>query len=104
MCYPVLLRGVLKSRLTFWRLFACSINSSLAFFLISNTAVWLFSPLYTQDLAGLTRCFTFALPFLRNTLGGDLVFTAILFGTYALIVAIAHNRSGRLAYARVQRR
>ena len=53
---------------------------SVAFFLLSNFAVWAFSGMYTLDLAGLTQCYVLALPFFQNSLMGDLFWTAVLFG------------------------
>lgn len=46
--------------------------ASLAFFLLSNFGVWLYW--YPRTLEGLITCYTLALPFLRNTLMGDVVF------------------------------
>jgi hypothetical protein len=66
-------RGVLP---TAGVMVACSV----AFFMLSNFAVWAFSGMYSHDLAGLTRCYVLALPFFQNTLIGDLFWTAVLFG------------------------
>jgi hypothetical protein len=60
-----------------------SIGGSLSFFIISNIGVWL-GPWYTHDLAGLVRCFTLALPFFRNTLLGDVVYTVAIFSAFAI--------------------
>ena len=38
-----------------------------------------------SSLAGLGACFIAALPFLQNTLAGDLFFTSVLFGGWALV-------------------
>ncbi|MBD3249959.1 MAG: hypothetical protein GF381_00065 [Candidatus Pacebacteria bacterium] len=46
--------------------------ASLMFFLLSNLGVWLYW--YPNTLEGLTRCFTLALPFYKNTLLSDLLF------------------------------
>lgn len=53
---------------------------SLVFFAASNFAVWAFSGMYSLDLAGLTQCYVAALPFLQNTVAGDLFWSAVLFG------------------------
>jgi hypothetical protein len=53
---------------------------SLAFFVLSNLAVWAFSGMYSLDLAGLTQCYVAALPFLQYTVAGDLFWSAVLFG------------------------
>src|SRR5665213_47775 len=53
---------------------------SLVFFAASNFAVWAFSGMYSLDMAGLTQGYIAALPFLQNTLAGDLFWSAVLFG------------------------
>lgn len=62
------------------RVAAFALAGSVAFFLVTNFGVWLTAGLYPRDAAGLGACFTAALPFLRNSLAGDLFFTAVLFG------------------------
>jgi hypothetical protein len=53
---------------------------SLLFFVLSNFAVWAFSGMYALDWQGLTACYVAALPFLQNTIAGDMFWTAVLFG------------------------
>ena len=57
-----------------------ALSSSLFFFATTNFAVWAFSGMYTHDLAGLIHCYVAALPFLQNTIIGDMFWTALLFG------------------------
>ena len=63
---------------------SASIASSVLFFITTNFAVWGFSSLYPKTIQGLIACYTMALPFFGNTLGGDLFYTAVLFGVFAL--------------------
>ena len=63
-----------------------AVSSSVFFFLVSNFAVWVEGKLYPHTFAGLGRCFELALPFFRNTFLSDIVYTAGLFGLYALTV------------------
>jgi len=58
--------------------------SSLAFFLITNFAVWAFSPMYAANASGLVTCYIAALPFLKYTIAGDLFWAVALFGGYWL--------------------
>ena len=60
------------------------LSSSLLFFLITNLAVWAFSPMYAASAAGLIKCYIAALPFLRNMFAGDLFWGLVLFGSYWL--------------------
>lgn len=76
----------LKDKLTFVRGATMALGASLFFFVTTNFAVWLTSGMYERTWAGLTQCFTLAIPFFRNTLASDLIYTATLFGLYALAV------------------
>jgi hypothetical protein len=57
-----------------------ALSSSLFFFATTNFAVWAFSGMYAHDLAGLMHCYVAALPFLQNTIIGDMLWTTLLFG------------------------
>lgn len=62
-----------------------SLGMSVFFFLATNLAVWVFSTWYPHNLGGLMLNYYLAVPFFRNTLLGDLFFTAVFFGAYELI-------------------
>jgi hypothetical protein len=64
---------------------AATLASSLLFFLITNFGVWAFEAMYPKTLAGLFACYVAALPFLRNTLQGDVLYSLVLFGGFALL-------------------
>jgi hypothetical protein len=83
---PLILGRNLRGRLLPGRLAACSLGSSIAFFLTTNFAVWLFGNWYASDWGGLVACFAAGVPFFRYTLSSDLVFSCVLFGGYALAV------------------
>jgi len=51
--------------------------SSIGFFVITNFGVWLMH--YPKSLAGLVECYTLAIPFFRNSLIGDFVYSGILY-------------------------
>ncbi len=59
-----------------------SLVCSGAFFLISNFGVWQGGSMYPQNLTGLIACYAAGLPFLMNSLIGDLGFAALLFGGF----------------------
>jgi hypothetical protein len=46
--------------------------------------VFVLQNLYPKSAAGLMQCYVMALPFFRNSLAGDLLFTAALFSLYHL--------------------
>lgn len=58
---------------------ATSIASSVFFFLTTNAAVWTLSDWYPKTVAGLLACYSFALPFFRYSLVGDLFYTTAIF-------------------------
>ncbi len=61
-----------------------ALASSVLFFVLTNFGMWLFSGFYPLTLAGLVACYVAAIPFFQNTIAGDLAFTALLFGGFAL--------------------
>lgn len=69
-----------------------AVGSSVFFFVVTNFAVWLEGSLYPRTLVGLQQCFTLALPFFRNTLLSDLIYTASLFGLYAFACKLAESK------------
>jgi hypothetical protein len=80
--------AVLLAKPNALRVAGVSIGASLVFFLISNFGVWFTADqypvaMYPKTLDGLMACYTMGLPFLRNTLVGDLLFAEVFFGLYA---------------------
>ena len=69
---------------TWGRTAVAVLGGSFFFFVVTNFAVWLGNThaLYEHTPAGLAQCYVMALPFFRNALAGDLVWTAVLFGAY----------------------
>jgi len=70
--------------LTLRRGVAVTLSASLFFFIVTNFAVWAASGMYAHTWHGFIQCYIMAVPFFRNTLASDLVYTAVLFGLYAL--------------------
>jgi hypothetical protein len=63
---------------------AAPFAGALQFFLATNFLCWPGNPLYTQNLSGLMQSYIAGLPFFPNTLGGDLLYSFLFFGLYAL--------------------
>ena len=64
-----------------------SLLGSTLFFLISNFGVWALGcgqGWYAPNLVGLLTCYAAGIPFYRNSLVGDLLYTGFLFGVYEL--------------------
>jgi len=64
--------------------------SSVLFYLITNFGVWA-NPqsFYSKDIYGLIESYYFGIPFFRNTLLGDLGYTALFFGGYEIAQILA---------------
>ena len=54
------------------------VAASISLFLITNFSVWLTSAWYEKSISGLLYCYMLGLPFLRNMLIGDIIYTYIL--------------------------
>lgn len=74
--------AILRLKVSGIRVLGASLSASGVFFLVSNLGTFLESTMYPKTGAGLAACYTAALPFLGNTILGDLVFSAAMFGTY----------------------
>lgn len=74
----------IKSRRSLVTVPLASVACSLLFFLVTNFAFWPTYNLYPKTFEGLIACYTAALPYFGNTLLGDLCFSAVLFGGFAL--------------------
>ncbi len=61
-----------------------ALASSLVFFVLTNFGVWAMGSSYSKTWDGLVACYVAAIPFFRNTLLGDAVYTTALFGGLAL--------------------
>ncbi|MEZ5197347.1 MAG: DUF6580 family putative transport protein [Bacteroidales bacterium] len=88
---------LLQSRIKVGTVLLASIASSLLFFIITNFAMWIGSPFYSQNFAGLIQCYTAALPFLNTGILGDLFYSGVFFGGFYL----AQQRFPKLAKVKV---
>ncbi len=70
-----------------------SAGASVLFYIVTNFGVWAEGRLYAQTFSGLVQCYYNALPFFRNTLLGDAIFTGVLFGLYAFALVLAKKPS-----------
>jgi hypothetical protein len=61
-----------------------SLLAAVLFFVISNFGVWATGSMYPKNFSGLLACYTAAIPFFKNTLIGNLVYSGVLFGAFEL--------------------
>ncbi len=73
-----------------------SLTSSLLFFLLTNFGVWMGGLLYPKTVSGLMDAYYYALPFFRNTVLSDLMYTALFFGGYEIVRAFFIPRATAL--------
>lgn len=59
---------------------------SIIFYLITNTAVWIFGTMYPHTVNGLMSSYIMGIPFFKNTIIGDLFFVSILVGSMEAII------------------
>jgi hypothetical protein len=63
-------------------LIVSALGASVIFFIVSNFGVWFSGTMYPKDFSGLMACYTAGIPFFKNTILGDLVYSGILFGAF----------------------
>jgi hypothetical protein len=89
----VLIGIVVSRNPKFFNIAGAAITSTILFFLITNFASWLGSPMYPQTFGGLMACYVAGLAFLNdgngisfliNSLLGDLFYTFVFFGVFYL--------------------
>jgi hypothetical protein len=83
----VFLGSLIRRRRTVLSIAIATVAGSVLFFLVTNFAVWASGTMYPRTAPGLLFCYEMALPFFRSTLAGDIVYSAVLFGTLALAEA-----------------
>lgn len=79
-----------------------SLLGSGIFFVITNAAVWAFTPLYSKTISGLIQSYYMAIPFFRNALVGDLFYVGIFFGAWEAIYLLNTYRVKKLALQKVK--
>jgi len=81
-----------RKKKNIWRIVGGTLAGSILFFIVTNFAVWAFTPLYSKTVIGLVQCFYMAIPFFRNTMAGDLFYVGIFFGLYELVALALKKR------------
>jgi hypothetical protein len=67
------------------RVGAVTLGASVLFFVVTNLGEWAFQPWYPKTAAGLAASYVAGIPFFRNMLLGDLAYSALMFGGFALL-------------------
>lgn len=78
----VILGYSLRRNINAWNVVIHTLIGSIMFYLWTNFGVWVQSGMYPHTVAGLTASYVLALPFLRNSVIGDLAFSGVMFSAY----------------------
>ena len=81
----VLIGTFIDSRITIFNSFLCICGGVIAFFLITNLAVWYGSGMYEFSISGLMKSYLMGLPFLQNTFISSLIYGMGAFLIYDII-------------------
>jgi hypothetical protein len=80
------------------RVGAGALSGSVSFFLLSNFAVWVVWNMYPKTLEGLIACYIAAIPFFRNAVVGDLLFTFGFFYVPALVASLLRKPAAKPSF------
>jgi len=76
---------LLKNSVTVTTTAFAAVAASAVFFLLTNFGVWMTSALYAKSFAGLMQAYVAGIPFLQNSLLGNLLYSAVIFSGYAFL-------------------
>lgn len=96
MLLVVAIGRLLRTRSSILATLVGALGAGALFFFVTNFAVFT-GTMYPHTFTGLVECYTAALPFYRNQIAGDLLFTTALFGAYAIAISIKTRRPLTLA-------
>jgi hypothetical protein len=80
-----LLGFLLRNRINVVPVILGSLGASVIFYLITNFALFYPTWMYPHSITGIMSSYTAAIPFFRTAVAGDLIYSAILFGSYVFI-------------------
>jgi uncharacterized membrane protein len=78
---------------SFSRILTITLLSSVLFFIITNVGVWLMGDMYPKNSGGLIQAFVMAIPFFRNTVMGDLLYTTTFILMYEFMKYFLQRRT-----------
>jgi hypothetical protein len=67
-----------------WPVIGATLFGSVIFFVVTNFGVWAVLGMFPQTLDGLIACYVAGIPYFRNTLASDLLYSTLMFGGFAL--------------------
>jgi Family of unknown function (DUF6580) len=95
---PCLIGVLLRDRVKPLNVLGAGLGTGVGFYLASNFAVWAFGNIgYAHTWAGLIQCYVAALPFFKNGIISDVLFSAVFFSIPALVAYTERAMEGRSA-------
>ncbi len=85
--------GSTIKQLSVVRVGLAAILASIIFFLITNFGAWLHHDMYSQNLNGLLQAYVAGLPFLRNSLIANIIFSYLVFYCFSSFLNIRTSLS-----------
>lgn len=90
MALIVLVSSKIISKVTFKNVGMSILLASVIFFIITNFGAWVYEKsLYSNDFRGLMASFMAGIPFFRNSLLSNIIFTTVIFGSFEIYKSIA---------------
>ena len=75
----------MQNKITANSVAATAVASTLLFFIITNFGAWMMTGMYPMNAGGLMQAYVAGIPFLQNSLLGNLGFIVAMFGGFALL-------------------
>ena len=69
------------------RIAGAAIAGSVTFFFVTNFAAWVAFDTFPKTAQGLLACYVAGIPYFRNTVSSDLIYSLAMFGLFALAQA-----------------
>jgi len=89
---PCVIGFFMRDKIKPLTVFGAGLGTGLGFFLTSNFAVWALGNIgYAKNLSGLLLSYTKAIPFFRNGIISDVLFSVVFFGIGALVAQTQHE-------------
>lgn len=76
---------IIFRKINLQRIIGGAFASTIIFYLISNFGVWASGLMYPLTANGLITCYIAGIPYINGTLLGDLFYSGIMFGGFALL-------------------
>ncbi|PSL48910.1 hypothetical protein CLV51_101239 [Chitinophaga niastensis] len=88
--FIVLIGQLLIKKASVGNIVLASVAAAVTHWIVSDFGVWMSGTLYTKDMSGLISCYVAAIPYMKFSLAGNLIYCAIFFGSFELVKRRLH--------------